>query len=684
MRKETITALCMTWLISIVTLNAQQHTMNIQQLFPLGNKLSPEAAQNFKGQAYLAPLTTLKELNTPVSNVTFEPGSRNNWHSHTGGQLLIVTAGKGYYQERGKPVQMLSPGDVVEIAPDVVHWHGATEDSWFAHLAVGCNAQTNKTSWYEPVDDTQYPKKQYTLSLKQQYIVSISALAAAGDLESLKMALVKGLDGGMTINEIKEVLVHIYAYCGFPRSLRGLQTFMAVLEQRKAQNIEDRYGREASEIKSKKSKYERGRDILSEISGVPVDAPRAGYAEFAPEIERFLKEHLFADIFERDLLSYSERELTTVAALVGVGGVEPMLRSHIDICKHIGITTEQLQDAMEIIAKNMEPDKVNAARAVLSEMSESNKQQIVNGVTIEKVSFNNRMQINVVGNLYLPAGYSKNKKYAGIVVGHPFGGVKEQTAGLHAQKMAELGYVTLAFDASFYGESGGEPRRIEVPEIRVEDYSAAVDFLSNHPLVNKEQIGVIGICGGGGYAISAAQIDHRIKALATISMYDMGRARRQGVSDGITYEQRMSTLDQIGEQRTAEFGGSVRKDIRALPEKVDASTPQYAREFLDYYENPARGQHPNSTAYYSYTSLAPMMNFFPFIQIETISPRPLLFIVGEKAVSKYFSEDAYQRAAEPKELFIVSGATHVDLYDQPQSLAVTLPKLDSFFKQHLK
>lgn len=218
----------------------------------------------------------------------------------------------------------------------------------------------------------------------------------------------------------------------------------------------------------------------------------------------------------------------------------------------------------------------------------------------------------------------------------------------------------------------------------MEDFSAAVDFMSNHPAVDAGRIGVIGICGGGCYSVSAAQIDHRIKALATISMYDMGRARRQGVGDVMTYEQRMQSLDAIGEQRTAEYGGAARKDIRALPEKVDEHTPKYAIDFLDYYDNPQRGQHPNSTGYYSYTSLAPMMNFFPFAQIETISPRPLLFIVGENAVSAYFSEDAYAKAAEPKELFVVPGATHVDLYDRPEYLEITLPKLDRFFKQYLK
>jgi fermentation-respiration switch protein FrsA (DUF1100 family) len=306
----------------------------------------------------------------------------------------------------------------------------------------------------------------------------------------------------------------------------------------------------------------------------------------------------------------------------------------------------------------------------------------INGVIIEKVSFPNRFY-NVVGNLHFPPNYDVNKKYPAIIVGHPFGGVKEQTSGLHAQRMAEQGYITLAFDATHYGESGGYPRYIESPEARVEDFSAAVDFLSNHANVKADAIGVIGICGGGGYSVSATQIDHRIKALATISMYDMGRARRQGLGDGITYEQRMKTLDDIGEQRTKEFAGAARKDIAAIPTVLPENTDKNTREFFEYYRT-ERGMHSNSTTSYSYTSLAPMMNFFPFAQIETISLRPLLFIVGEHAVSAYFSKDAYSKAVEPKELFVVPGASHADLYDQPQYHAITIPKLDTFFKQYLK
>lgn len=537
-----------------------------------------------------------------------------------------------------------------------------------------------------------YAQENNMLSKKQEKIVIISSFTARGELEKLKPELIAGLEAGLTVNEIKEVLVHLYAYSGFPRSLRGLQTFMSVLDERKAAGITDNWGHEASPVTDTRDKYERGKEILSELQGItpPEGRETAGYAGFSPEIETFLKEHLFADIFERDVLTYAQREMVTVSVLMGLGGVEPMLNSHMNLSLNVGITPAQLQQIINIIEINVSKENAEAAKVVLHELlqtkglsTEAKISEMVNGVKIEKVSFPNRFYNNVAGNLYFPPNYDTNKKYSAIVIGHPFGGVKEQTSGLHAQKMAELGYITLAFDATHYGESGGYPRYIESPEARVEDFSAAVDYLSNHKNINPQAIGVIGICGGGGYSVSAAQIDHRIKAVATISMYDMGRARRQGLGDVITYEQRMKTLDDIGEQRTKELGGAARKDIAAIPTQLSDSDTENTREFFDYYRT-SRGGHPNSTTSYSYTSLAPMMNFFPFAQIETISPRPLLFIVGERAVSAYFSEDAYSKAAEPKELFVVPGASHVDLYDRPEYMGISLPKLNSFFKQYLK
>lgn len=189
------------------------------------------------------------------------------------------------------------------------------------------------------------------LTVRQQHIVEIASCTGRGDLENLKPALIAGLDNGLTVNEIREILIHAYAYCGFPRSLRALQTFITVLDERKEQGIEDIVGKDASPINDSRSRYERGRDILAEISGVPTNAPKTAYAEFAPVIERFLKEHLFADLFERDVLTYAERELATVSVIAALGeSVEPMLRSHSRICRKLGMTEMQLDQAL-IIAR---------------------------------------------------------------------------------------------------------------------------------------------------------------------------------------------------------------------------------------------------------------------------------------------------------------------------------------------
>ena len=351
---------------------------NFRQPYPLGEKLSPNP--NFTGEVWLAPLSEQKELNVPMANVTFEPGCRNSWHSHKAGQLLIATAGIGYYQEKGQPARRLFPGDIVEIAPDVVHWHGAAPDSWFAHIAITTNPQINAAGWLDPVNDEQYSKatseseNRYAetnkvLTGREQAIVTIASYTGKGDLEHLKPALTEALEVGMTINEINEVLIHAYAYCGFPRSLRAIQTFMQVVDERKAKGMNDPVGREASAIKDNNSSYERGRDVLAEISGASIDAPKAGYAVFAPTIERFLKEHLFADLFERDLLTYRERELATVSILAGVGGVEPMAYGHMGICLHLGITAEQLSALLNIVEMNLGSTYSEPLRGVLNQVT---------------------------------------------------------------------------------------------------------------------------------------------------------------------------------------------------------------------------------------------------------------------------------------------------------------------------
>lgn len=212
-----------------------------------------------------------------------------------------------------------------------------------------------------------------TLSRQQQAIVKIGAVTAKGDLVKLKTELNSGLDSGLTVNQIKEVIVHLYAYCGFPRSIRGLQTFMAVLEERKAKGFIDTIGPEASPIKEEGSKYDRGKVILAQLTGMSQDGPKKGYSAFSPEIDVFLKEHLFADIFERDVLTYTERELVTISVLATVGGVEPMLQSHLNICLNVGLSPRQLQEFLAVIKSTIDENEATAAQKVLDDLLKAKK-----------------------------------------------------------------------------------------------------------------------------------------------------------------------------------------------------------------------------------------------------------------------------------------------------------------------
>ena len=412
-----------------------------------------------------------------VYDVVFEAGARTNWHKHPGGQILLVTAGKGYYQERGKPVQLLHKGDVVQIPPDVEHWHGAASDSDFTHIGISPSVHKGGAAWLEPVSDAAY----------------------------------------------------------------------------KGENM-------------KNSEHKR-------------------------------------------TFTLSEK------------------------------------------------------------------------VSVEKVSYKNRYGIALAADMYLPKDMDRSRKHAAVIVGTPYGGVKEQGAGIYAQTMAEQGFVAIAFDESFNGESGGEPRRVSSPDIFVEDFSATVDFIGSRTFVDKNKIGVIGMCGSGGFAICAAQVDRRIKAVVTVSMYDMSRVKRYGFKDSMTEEERSKYLDELGEQRWKDFTSGELHMSYGTPNIIDANSDPISCEFYEYYRMP-RGQHPNSTTGMSTTSDLPFMNFPLFTYIKDISPRPVLFVIGEHAHSRYFSDDTYKMAAEPKELYVVPGAGHVDLYDRTDM--IPFDKLTAFFREHLK
>jgi len=237
------------------------------------------------------------------------------------------------------------------------------------------------------------------LTQDQQSIILISAYTARGELQSLKSALNNGLDAGLTVNKIREAIIHLYAYCGFPRSIRGLQTFMEVLDEREAKGINDNKGAEASPIIDDASKYERGKKVLGELTKAPQDGPLSGYNAFAPAIDTFLKEHLFADLFERDVLTYAERELVTISVLSSIGGAEPMLRSHLSICLNVGLTPAQLNEFVDVIKSSLGENESGAAQAVLDEVLK-NRQPVTGfakGEKINSTNFTGTVWLNMMG-----------------------------------------------------------------------------------------------------------------------------------------------------------------------------------------------------------------------------------------------------------------------------------------------
>jgi len=308
-------------------------------------------------------------------------------------------------------------------------------------------------------------------------------------------------------------------------------------------------------------------------------------------------------------------------------------------------------------------------------------------VTRQKVTFKNQYQMKVTGNLFMPKQMNQHARNPAIIIGHPMGAVKEQSSNLYAQKLAEQGFVTLAIDLSFWGESEGQPRNAVSPDIYAEDFSAAVDYLGTRPFVDKNRIGVLGICGSGSFVISAAKIDPRMKAIATVSMYDMGSANRNALHHSLTPEQRQKIIADAAAQREVEFTGGETRYTSGTVHKIDENTSAIEKEFYDFYRTPRgeftpKGSTPALTTHPTLTSNVKFMNFYPFNDIETISPRPMLFITGDQAHSKEFSEDAYRRAAQPKELYVVPNAGHVDLYDRTD--LIPFAKLTSFFKANLK
>lgn len=300
---------------------------------------------------------------------------------------------------------------------------------------------------------------------------------------------------------------------------------------------------------------------------------------------------------------------------------------------------------------------------------------------MEKVNFKSN-NLNVVANMYFPGNFDENQKYSAIVVNHPAGGVKEQTAGLYAEKLAELGYVTMAYDASYQGESEGAPHNLEDPSSRVEDVRAAVDYFNTLSFVDDERIGALGICAGGGYTIKATQTEKRIKAVVGISAADIGQNFRKGWNGDQNEEDINAVLDQVAEQRKVEAQGAEQKLVGFVPDEPTDDMDQETKDGWEYYRTP-RAQHERSINRFPFISFDHMIEFTAFDLVDKLLTQPVLFIAGSEAGTRWQSENAYERALEPKDIFIVDGANHFDMYDKEPYVSQAVDRMKDFYRKYL-
>ncbi|MFJ9532752.1 cupin domain-containing carboxymuconolactone decarboxylase family protein [Herbaspirillum sp. NPDC101396] len=343
------------------------------------------AADTFTGSVRISsPFQALEPGKAAGATVTFEPRARTAWHSHPLGQTLIVTTGEGLVQQKGQPAQAISPGDVVTIPANVLHWHGAGPNGSMTHVAIAEKENGISVTWQDKVSDQEYlaaasnaasgptvgtKSHAYpssgTLSPRQRAIPLIAAFVASSDMPRLNSALNQGLDAGLTVSEAKEILLQLYAYAGFPRSLNALDELLAVVEVRKQRGIKDAQGREPSrKVATGEELVTVGRANQTEISGGPV---QGAVFDFAPPINQFLQAHLFGDIFERDNLDWQSRELATVGALVATPGAEAQLLSHMRASLRVGLTAAQLRQLTRVLAEEVSPEFAARANDALTQ-----------------------------------------------------------------------------------------------------------------------------------------------------------------------------------------------------------------------------------------------------------------------------------------------------------------------------
>ena len=384
MKHTAILLMVLALVLSVAFASHAQNTQASKPMQTIGRAYSQPSskgpAEYFTGNVTVTPLFPADASASYTGHyVTFEAGARSAWHTHPTGQRLIVTAGTGRTAEWGGRVREIKAGDVVWCPPGVKHWHGASPGTAMTHIALTGVVNDKAVEWLEKVTDAQYNAEArpmnmtHALSTKQQSIIPIAAFTATGDQERLRTALNEGLEAGLTVNEIKEILVQMYAYAGFPRSLSGIQTFMAVMDERQAKGIKDQAGRDAAALPAGTNRDEYGARVRATLAGQKEVPPPAGYQLFAPVIDTFLKEHLFADIFARDILDHRSRELATVAALSSMTGTRSQLQFHLGAAMNVGLTEAQMRDFISVLAAKVGERESESAAEVLTIVLNSRK-----------------------------------------------------------------------------------------------------------------------------------------------------------------------------------------------------------------------------------------------------------------------------------------------------------------------
>lgn len=365
-------------LLSDAVLAEEKPTQQITRIDQYTIQQAPAA--NFSGSAHFSRLQTMPSNgDIAPATVTFTPNTVTNWHTHPHGQYLIVIEGEGRTQEWGKPIQQIYKGDTIWCPPGIKHWHGASEHSAMTHIALSPASKDNQqVTWLEKVELPKVTATKKTpaqkiaqgeLTPKQLSLIPIAAFTATGNIERLKPALIKGLENGLSVNEIKEALAHQYAYAGFPRSLNGMLAFKSLLEQRQQQGIQDVQGATPSSLASDTNYYQLGSETLAYLNKTPLDqSAKPLFDNFSPTIDHALKAHLFGYLFSRDNLGYLERELVVVSTLAALGDVNAQLTSHLRITRNLGVDNTQMQRIMKTLEQDVDPAVARNAQDVFKQL----------------------------------------------------------------------------------------------------------------------------------------------------------------------------------------------------------------------------------------------------------------------------------------------------------------------------